>query len=263
MLDRVGPRHCFVFGCPRSGTSALTRLLHQDDRVVMGMERYKDLLLDPDGRAGFSPDLFEPARFLDFRPGDTNITPDTDAGRYVRHYARAERRFREGTVEVVGDKVRAQDLVTTTVAERVPDARFVFIYRDLLRVASSFEARAANVDDTGWAANRGYRRALQRWNMAFAAADELLDRVGAPPVFVVRYERLFNGDEEVCAALFAFLGLDLTPVVRRRFAQMTDRWEQRAAEPLGLEPDQQAYLRDHADQTVLERFDARFTAQRR
>ncbi len=225
---------------------------------MMGMERYKDLLLDPAGRASFSPDLFEPARFLDFRDGDTNITPTSDDGRYVRHYARAERRFREGTVQVVGDKVRAQDVVTSTVADRIPGARFVFIYRDLLRVASSFEARAANAADTEWEANRGHRRALQRWNMAFAAAQDLLDRDGGPAVLVVRYERLFNGDAGVCEALFRFLGLDLTPVVRRRFDHMTERWHDRQAAPLGLLPEQQAYLLEHADPMVAARFDERF-----
>jgi hypothetical protein len=162
---------------------------------------------------------------------------------------------------VVGGKVRAQDLVTSTVADAVPEARFVFIYRDLLRVASSFEARAANVDDTELVANRGYRRALQRWSMAFAAAQGLLDRDGGTPVFVVRYERLFSGDVQACEALFEYVGLDLTPVVRRRFEFMTSTWDERRGGELRLTAEQQQYLLSRMDPAVLAPFDERLEAQ--
>jgi Sulfotransferase family len=80
-------KYCFVFGCPRSGTTAVVRLLQAHPRVVIGMERHKFLLSRRRDRAKFGPALFEPERFFDFRPGDTNVNPDL--GHFTGHYTKA------------------------------------------------------------------------------------------------------------------------------------------------------------------------------
>jgi hypothetical protein len=67
------------------------------------MERYKFLLSRRRDGAQFGPALFEPERFFDFRPGDTNVNPDL--GHFTGHYTKAKRRFEHGPVEYVGDKL--------------------------------------------------------------------------------------------------------------------------------------------------------------
>jgi len=161
----VQPRYCFVVGCQRSGTTVLARLLHSHISVVIGMERYKYLLNR--SRAGgddegYGPPLFEPDRFFDFRPTDTNIRPP----KYDKHYKMARRKFDEQWLRVVGDKImpslmdapsagtagRSPGLsgatgeigftsVLVSIMERFPDPKFVFIYRDIGAVAGSFSRR--------------------------------------------------------------------------------------------------------------------------
>jgi hypothetical protein len=225
----------------------------------MGNERFKHLLKTKEGRAAFTPRLFAPERFLDFREGDTNILPTLDP-KHQRHYAVAEQRFRSGDVRCVGDKVRAFPPTVSTIIEHFPSPRFVFIYRDLLQVASSFEVRAANPQDI-WPTSSDYQHALKRWQVAFASATAAMERGGDECTLLVKYERLFNFDRRTCDALFGFLGLDVSPSVRDEFQQMTAGWEDRRTKELVLSDEQREFLVQRRDQAVVDRFDARFEQQ--
>lgn len=246
--------YCFALGCDRSGTTALVRLLHAHHEVVMGMERYKYWL---GGRLDqFGPTLFEVDRFLDFQAEDTNITPDIE--RFRRHYELAEQRLRDGNVRHIGDKVVAKPAVVSAIQRQFPSPKTIFIYRDLLRVASSFCVRARNPNDKNWPEDSTHKTALDRWTGAFAAADALIDGPEPHNVFVVRYEQLFNGDERTCEAMFAFLDLEVTPEVRKHFAAATAHWDEHESKELQLSESQLAYLHAQADTEVARRFDREF-----
>ena len=255
-MDR---QYCFVFGCQRSGTTALTRLLHSHQAVVMGIERYKHLLASRRGRRAFTTELFEPDRFLDFRPGDTNINPA--AGQFTDHYRRAERRLRRGDVAYMGDKVPLGKRAVSAVERQIPAPKFLFIYRDLLPVASSFAVRARDPDDRNWSASHDHEVALERWNLAFAIADALGNRVGPDRLFVVKYELLFNRDPRTRDAIFRFLGLEATSSVEQHFEARTEGWDDRRAKPLALSPSEQEGIVRKLDQRTLDRFDLRFQEQ--
>lgn len=252
------PDYCFVLGCDRSGTTALTRLLHSHPAVVIGMERYKQRLSAKDLPA-FGPDLFEPARFLDFREGDTNITPAV--ARFKTHYDLAAERFRTGTVRYVGDKVVAKTPLALAVKQQFPSPRVVFIYRDLLRVASSFCVRARNPKDTNWPETSTHLTALARWNEGFKAIDAYGAAPGPGEVFFVRYERLFDGDERTRDAMFRYLDLDVTPEVDKHFLAATANWGEHESKRLALSDQQVEALEDQLDTAMLERFDRAFEAQ--
>jgi Sulfotransferase family len=257
MAEHPDPNFCFVLGCQRSGTTALTRLLQAHDNIVIGMERYKALLTDPATRGEFGPALFEAERFLDFRPGDTNITPDTE--RFEGHYRRAAERFRKGEVRYVGDKVFPNPWIAEAIEERFPSPKVIFIYRDLLRVASSFMVRANNPNDPSWTAT--HEQALYRWTRAFEVADDVIERLGPENVFAVPYERLFSDDRYLFRALFDFLGLPIERKLVGYFKQATSNWDTIEAKPLTLDAEQQAFLLERMDASLPARFDARVEEQ--
>jgi hypothetical protein len=260
----VPPEHCFAFGCERSGTTPLTLLLHAHRQVVIGMERYKYVFRTM--RRTHDAELvgaghFEAERFLDLREADTNHTP----GRFGAHYEAARQRFAAGDVAWVGDKVMPPDeWLLLTLADRFPTARFVFVYRDLLRVANSFEVRARNPDDANWPIENDHRLGAEHRRAAFRTVDALVADAGPDRVFVVRAERLFAADPGAAEAMFAFLGLDLggdaatRSAVEARRLELREQWTRRQATPLVLSDEQQRWLLEDADTDDDERFDRGF-----
>jgi Sulfotransferase family len=272
----VPPEHCFAFGCERSGTTPLTLLLHAHPQVVIGMERYKYIFRTM--RRTHDPELldaghFEAERFLDLRETDTNHTP----GRFGAHYESARQRFAAGDVAWVGDKVMPPDeWLLLTLADRFPSARFVFVYRDLLRVANSFEVRARNPDDANWPTENDHRLGAEHRRTAFRTVEALGARAGWDRVFVVRAERLFAADPREAEAMFAFLDLDLDDdldgdgddgtvrsAVEARRLELRTQWARRQSTPLILSLDQQRWLLEDAGTDDDERFDRSSGSTRR
>jgi Sulfotransferase family len=223
------------------------------------MERYKFLLSRRRDGAQFGPALFEPERFFDFRPGDTNVNPDL--GHFTGHYTKAKRRFEHGPVEYIGDKLMPDDKIIRLVEARFPSPKFIFIYRDLLRVADSFVARARNPDDQNWPVSEDHASALRRWEQALTTADALIDRIGLDDVCVMKYEQLFNGDIGTCELMFRFLGLRVAPGVRRTYEARTADWAARQTRPLMLSPHETEFVERHYARDALSGFDLRFEEQ--
>jgi Sulfotransferase family len=225
----------------------------------MGMERYKFLLSRRRDRSAFGPALFEQERFFDFREGDTNVNPDL--GHFTGHYVKARRRFEHETVEYIGDKVMPEEPVVRTIEAHFPSPKFVFIYRDLLHVASSFAVRARDPDDRNWPAADDHMAAVERWQEAFSTADALIDRIGWDGVCVMKYERLFNRDIRTCDVMFRFLGLRVAPSVRRTYEARTADWDERQSKPLVLSPAEEEFVLRGLDRDLVNRFDRRFEEQ--
>jgi Sulfotransferase family len=223
------------------------------------MERYKFLLSRRRDRATFGPSLFEPERFFDFRPGDTNVNPDI--GHFRGHYIKARRRFEKGPVEYIGDKLMPEEPVIRAIEARFPSPKFIFIYRDLLHVANSFVARARNPDDRNWPATQDHKVAVKRWRDSFSTAEGLIDRIGPEDVCVVRYEHLLNGDIRTCQLMFHFLGLRVSPNVRRTYEARTADWDERRSKPLALSPGETEFVLRNLDPQVSSRFDRHFREQ--
>ncbi|MGB3557162.1 MAG: sulfotransferase [Geitlerinemataceae cyanobacterium] len=65
-----------VCGCPRSGTTAITKLLNSHSKIIIGMERYKYQIRKSDPNS-INPSLFLPEHFLNINSDETNIIPKT------------------------------------------------------------------------------------------------------------------------------------------------------------------------------------------
>ena len=192
------PRTLIVGGCPRSGTTALARLLNCHPRVLLGDERYYWRFENGE----LAPGLFEPGRFFDLQEADRHWDEDRPP---LPEGAGCDR-FEDAAW--VGDKYPPLWRAYGAIAERLPDAQILCVVRNPLSVAESYAARAADEDD-GWPF--GAERALTDWNAAVTGAlDAVRDGMD---VTVVCYERLFAPGADL-APLFGTLGLSAAPAER-------------------------------------------------
>ena len=186
-------RTLIVGGCPRSGTTALTRLLNCHPDVLLGDERYYWLF----EHRRIAARHFARERFLDVREAD-------------RHWAEGRAPWPEGDIaarydraSVIGDKYPRLADVADHLVSALPGAQLVWIVRNPLSVAESYEARRADEAD-GWPF--GLKRALDDWNNGARSA------LGHADALVLSYERLFAGGADP-ARLFRALDLDPGPAL--------------------------------------------------
>jgi len=187
-MDR---RHLFVCGCPRSGTTATWNLLTASSEVVLGLERYGTRMFST--TAGLTPELFTYERFFDLRPQDT-FYDDLDA--FHAYYATARERFEDAAV--IGDKLPKLYVRFERLGRAFPDAKVVFMFRNIFDVAASYKRRAADAADAQWRRSQGVSAAITDWTQSIAAFQAFESRLDMLPVV---YEELFiegRGLDRVC-----------------------------------------------------------------
>ena len=183
-ITRKSRRHLFVCGTARSGTTALARLLNAHPKIALGIERYKNILLSkPDPSFNYA-DLFTKDRFLSIEPGDSNVN---FAKSYTTDMDRARKKFDDAIY--VGDKVPGLYKRLDFLHHEYPNCVVIYIVRDPLYVATSWQARASDDADT-WDARQGYVEAIEEWNRSLQAALNARDLFGDNLLFL-SYERLF------------------------------------------------------------------------
>ena len=189
----MGKQYLFICGTARSGTSALTQLLNRLPDVAIGMERYLSRALE--GKP-ITKSLFKEKRFRKVRKGDTYYqTLD-----FHKSNSKVARSIDSATI--VGDKIPRLYEKYENVVEALPEAKFVFIVRQIFDVANSFEKRRLS-SKTKW--DRDTRLAVKDWNKSISQTLHVKNRF---PILVLSYESFFHlghGLEE----LAKFLRLDL------------------------------------------------------
>lgn len=187
-------KHLFIWGCARSGTTAMLQALNSRPEVAIGAERY---LVEFARTKTLTPEHFTPERFLDPQPGE--CYPHCVAGHldskhdFASEYPKAE---------WVGDKYPSVFGGWGNLA-KLPDASFLILIREPLSVALSYQSRL----DTSWgewADDWGYEKAISHWNSSFVHFNKMLDAgVRALPLF---FEDLYY-DGRGWNALSKFLGI--------------------------------------------------------
>jgi hypothetical protein len=223
--------YLFVCGAPRSGTTATAQLLNRHPDIAIGIERYKNL-----GAAGLGERLFDRERFFDFRETDTNV-------RALSTYARLEKKYDDA--KWVGDKVPRYYTRYEALFEKFKESVVIFVLRDIHAVASSWNKRAEDPEDT-WPEANDYVQAVREWNEALertlAYKQKYRNRL-----MIIEYEKLFSGDILVLKRILRRLELDAPRSMVRQFRKMTQSWSERSHKPAAEREGQRAFIREHAD----------------
>lgn len=199
-------RILFVTGVGRSGTTAMAMLLNAHPDICLGIERYKIRFLR---RGEFDGSEFTQDRFFDFRESDTNILPDT-APKWQMIYEQMRAKF--PTASVVGDKIPDFHDRFESCSAIFPEAKWIYMLRDIRAVASSWNVRATTGHGK-WSAKKDFRAAVETWN----AANHRILGLPADRVMVVGYEQFFGGSEPALGALTNFIGVKPNKAFMRSF----------------------------------------------
>lgn len=239
-------RLLFLAGLGRSGTTALLEVFSAHPEVALGVERFKRLY--PRDEEPVTAELFAEQRFFDFDDGLTNLTPQL-APEWAAHYEAMRAKW--SSARYVGDKMVAIRL--QHVWQTLPDARFVCIVRDLEPVAASWEARATNPDDLGWARDQDATKAVAGWNRSLRRVRRAV-RQRPDRAVVVEYDRFF-GDPQGASLdkALGWLGLDRSAEVDAAFARVHATYVEKVApKARTLSPETLAFLDAHAERDVWE-----------
>ena len=225
----------FIAGCARSGTTAMARLLNRgDQRVLIGIERYK--YVPRDIRSAY----FYKEKFLNATASETNILRE-DLFQQFRD------KWDAGHLQYLGDKVPAYYRLMPHLAQTFPYCKIIFMFRDLLPVASSFNVRATIETSPTWPRENDYRKAVKEWNASLKCLKQFVDAGHEKQVFIVPYERLFSGETTYLTALYDFLGLEIRPRMYKVFDNNTKDWASRSTKELMLNEEMRLYLAKHKD----------------
>jgi len=216
--------HLFVSGCPRSGTTALTRLLNLHPEIVVGLERYK-------GRysQGFDlkPEMFSAEGFFDFQPADTNYQPAKSAEASA-FYERARQKFAEA--KFVGEKYPQFYRFYGPLFNNFPEAKIIFIVRNAVSVAQSWQRRSE--DTSSWPAKNDARRSVSYWNDALAYTLAY-SQIKKNTFTFVDFDQLFAAKEAGLFELFNWIGARLTPEMQAQIIHDAEPEFVRSATVLG------------------------------
>ncbi|HEX3864591.1 MAG TPA: sulfotransferase [Stellaceae bacterium] len=211
----MSKKYLFVCGCPRSGTTALWRLIAEHPQIVLGVERYAHLAFK---KGGINPDLFEKKRFFDLRPGDT-FYQTFDFNSYYDVVAR--RRFDDAIW--VGDKLPLLDLDYKGVEENFERAHLLYIVRNIIDVAGSYQKRAEDPTDDTWNATLDYRRAVHDWYKSIKATLEFLAlKNRRTQVSVILYDDLFLQRADL-GCIFDWLNLSVDKSLNDQYDRLLAR----------------------------------------
>ena len=205
----LGKRLLFICGNPRSGTTALYRLVSAHRDILVGSELYIPAFNKGDITAAyFQRDALASAIF------DSPAGGDVDA-----------LRARYDSAAIIGDKHPALFRAYSYLWDRFPDCELLYIVRNPLSVAESYNERLKR--DRDW--QRGHNLALIEWNRSVTETLAELDR--SRNIIVVSYEQLFLSKDHA-AKLFVALKLDPSRADEDAVAKCIEEYRVVSAKPV-------------------------------
>ena len=182
--------YLFAIGNARSGTTALGRLLNFSPEICLGIERYsKD---DDVSAMSFEQDFF------------FNVN---SKGYLVRPEFYEKIRDKFDIAKYLGDKRPRFIESWKNTLLNLPEAKIVYIFRNIYDVASSYNVRANNAAqglDKHWPTTRDFSVAVKDWN---GGIQEIQNLAQFYKVYFVKYEDFFVKRSKMIH-LFKYLGVN-------------------------------------------------------
>jgi hypothetical protein len=237
----MAQQYLFICGCPRSGTTALVRLLNSHHSLAIGMERYK-YYASSKNISRINPAAFKSNTFFDLQDNQTNINWKYFYDELIAKY--------ESGVKYLGDKYPHYYRFYPQINQNLGDVKWIFIIRDVFSIANSYNARAADPKDK-WSKEANFQRAVEHWNESLVSTWKYQKNNPNPNLFVCEYERLFNYDFNYLNSLLDFLEVEPDSQTETFFTAMKQDWlDKKVAKPSSsskLNDLELQYIQEHAN----------------
>ncbi len=224
----------FISGCPRSGTSALVHLLSGSTDVLLGMERYGHLTTKDNFLLNKSH--FEKQRFFKVTEGDTFYD---DFDKFHAFDPLIHEKF--DNCKIVGDK--RPDLYESydKLFSAFPETKVLFIYRDIIEVASSYQARVI-LGDT-WPKSKNFSQAVNDWNRALFLTREAARK--DYNIKTVEFSDIFTHNKDL-SPLFSYLNIEYCDNLQKKVKHINAR-------SIQLQKQRKCFLSSKEEQYVAKR----------
>ncbi|QFU74325.1 hypothetical protein EY643_00930 [Halioglobus maricola] len=243
MLDTIagGRDYIMAGGNARSGTTALGLLIQASPDISMGLERFN---------GAYEAHLFEPDIF--FQKLSRQLVKSG--------FSHEELAAKHEKARYIGDKKPNMVQKGWRMSLlNIPAFKVIYIFREVEGVAASYEARAKK-NERGWAADRGFRSAVEDWNKELRGVPALAQ--AAASIYFLKYEDIY-GSRPLMEALFQYLGLDpAQEEIDRGIEQTLTKNAELRASPHQLLPEQREFVMKHADLAAYDAVHALYQAQR-
>ena len=213
---RMG-RPIFIFGCPRSGTSLLSRIVSAHPTIAIPFEShlYENLhamvkryggLEDPRKRARLVADILQMEDMKEWTPQPAMDRVLAAVDRYDFHGI-FEALLKTWTLSQGksrwGEKTPQHAFYWREILAGFPNAQVLYIVRDGRDVALSYRQAFFGPKHT-------YHIAL-RWVKYLQVAQEIKAALGEQAFLQIRYEDLLSNPQQITRRICAFLGEDYSP----------------------------------------------------
>jgi len=166
-------QYLFVCGCPRSGTTALWKILAGHPKIALGCERFIDSVLP---EFCLTKESFQSNVFFDFN----------DHRKQIReYYSDLESRYKSCTV--LGDKIPHLYIHYDKLAKTFEGCAIIYIYRNVIDVAQSYQNRY-NVKSDNW--SKDYLTGVKEWNVSLGRTFQALQKNIS--IHCIKYETLYG-----------------------------------------------------------------------
>ena len=187
--------YLFICGCPRSGTTALWKTVTGHKEVAIGVERYIKKSIP---KFKLTSKDFQKENFFTYKEGQTHFPDLTSAG-YGKYYEELAPRYED--CKYFGDKTPQLYTQYEGIFSAFPEAKVLFIFRNIYDVAQSYINRKNNPKD-GW--QKDHKKAVEEWNESLKATLTALKK--GRDILSIEYEPFFY-DDDFQGELFNYLDL--------------------------------------------------------
>lgn len=196
-------RYLFVCGCGRSGTSNMAYLLGHHPKVVMGVERYHNLVLP---KFKLKPSHFKYQRFMNFLEKDSHHNM-FEHKIFKELYPLYKNDFRKHYL--IGDKVPMLYYQYDSLFknfESAAEISIIFMVRNIYDVANSYMTRYLNTEDR-W--KRDFDTCIKDWNDSLTETERIIQQ--GKKVHVIQFEDFYYGDtDSYIVKLCQLLGISIS-----------------------------------------------------